>query len=755
MLERNRWTALLTTSISLALPVPLDAQLDPQRPAGGDAVPFGATAIHTAAADGGIEYGIWASGAAYKVSFHDGATVVPYLGRGYERNQDWRWRTVSATVGETELCTQAPRLSYSAFRAEYDLGGIVEAWDVRDEGVEQTFVLTAPPGNGGELVIRGLVTGPLSATDRGSAHGDVLFHDAAGNAVLRYGAATAIDARGDTRPMTTAVDGGEVTLRLDAGWLRAAQYPVVVDPLVGIALIVQHGAPVGDMAMTCTYLPPGDTWHAQVRWASATDADLEMWRVDYDGNNRITCYTDLASGWSSITPDVGQSVHEHATALVFARHFSNGSCRLRFHRHEGGSYAQTHSITFVDTGSDHAWRPRVSSNLNIFSPLPLVVVFQVERGATFGATPTSAIFGVEIDLAVGSAGAAFRIMDSSAEDYERPDVTDVHDAAQHVHVAWQAIRHNSLTSPHVDWDIEFRRVGRNASSGPVFSMFVGNGFHEMAPRLAGQDDDFFVACMRARPGDVGSRPAAENGHRVRTWPVHWHASGYAIGPGDAHYNEADARLVLTGFDFDRRTGSHALFTLRSTVTNNVYLRLIGYTGAFLRAETVTTSQLGTNAGAVAFHDGTDGFQLAYNSTSHFAVFMNRYEHVAAGPLILGGVGCSPATLDWHGTQLIGDAGSEIRMIGGPAGALGTILVAFDFINQPIGLPIVHPGCWLNVPSSGPSFLATMPIGFGDLAYAIDLPEWLGPGTLFFQGVHFDAAATEVFTTQRLAVPFAK
>lgn len=296
MLERNRWTALITISSSLALPVPLDAQLEPQRSASGVAVPFGATAIHTAAADGGIEYGIWASGAAYKVSFHDGATVVPYLGRGYERNQDWRWRTVSATVGETELCTQAPRLSHTAFRAEYDLGGIVEAWDVRDEGVEQTFVLTAPPRNGGELVIRGRVTGPLSATDRGAAHGDVLFHDAAGNAVLRYGAATAIDARGDTRPMTTAVDGGEVTLRLDAGWLRAAQYPVVVDPLVGIALIVQHGAPVGDMAMTCTYLPPGDTWHAQVRWASATDADLEMWRVDYDGNNRITCYTDLASG---------------------------------------------------------------------------------------------------------------------------------------------------------------------------------------------------------------------------------------------------------------------------------------------------------------------------------------------------------------------------------------------------------------------------------------------------------------------------
>ena len=128
ILERNRWTALITISSSLALPVPLDAQLEPQRPASGVAVPFGATAIHTAAADGGIEYGIWASGAAYKVSFHDGATVVPYLGRGYERNQDWRWRTVSATVGETELCTQAPRLSHTAFRAEYDLGGIVEAW---------------------------------------------------------------------------------------------------------------------------------------------------------------------------------------------------------------------------------------------------------------------------------------------------------------------------------------------------------------------------------------------------------------------------------------------------------------------------------------------------------------------------------------------------------------------------------------------------------------------------------------------------
>ena len=93
----------------------------------------------------------------------------------------------------------------------------------------------------------------------------------------------------------------------------------------------------------------------------------------------------------------------------------------------------------------------------------------------------------------------------------------------------------------------------------------------------------------------------------------------------------------------------------------------------------------------------------------------------------------------------------------PPGALATILVGTQPTNQLLtGQPPVQNGCWLLVPASGPGALATLPIGFGpSLSYDFDLPEWLGPLNLEFQGVHFDAATVEVLTTTRLSVPLIK
>ncbi|MCA8950103.1 MAG: hypothetical protein KDE27_11420, partial [Planctomycetes bacterium] len=59
--------------------------------------------IHSAAPDLGLEYGVWAAGDDYKVSFHGDMTFVPYLGAAYPHNQPWSWRTASVRCGEVEL----------------------------------------------------------------------------------------------------------------------------------------------------------------------------------------------------------------------------------------------------------------------------------------------------------------------------------------------------------------------------------------------------------------------------------------------------------------------------------------------------------------------------------------------------------------------------------------------------------------------------------------------------------------------------
>ncbi|HEX5054276.1 MAG TPA: hypothetical protein VFZ65_21030, partial [Planctomycetota bacterium] len=65
--------------VAPASPSRIEPQLaEPVEP--GHRLPSLLTPIHTAAPDHGIEYGIWAAGDSYKVSFHDGMTFVPYLG---------------------------------------------------------------------------------------------------------------------------------------------------------------------------------------------------------------------------------------------------------------------------------------------------------------------------------------------------------------------------------------------------------------------------------------------------------------------------------------------------------------------------------------------------------------------------------------------------------------------------------------------------------------------------------------------------
>ncbi len=41
------------------------------------------------------------------------------------------------------------------------------------------------------------------------------------------------------------------------------------------------------------------------------------------------------------------------------------------------------------------------------------------------------------------------------------------------------------------------------------------------------------------------------------------------------------------------------------------------------------------------------------------------------------------------------------------------------------------------------------------SWVLRLPTWLDTGTLYFQGVHFDATNSQIFTTQRLNVPIVK
>ncbi|MCY3022464.1 MAG: hypothetical protein NTW87_26080, partial [Planctomycetota bacterium] len=161
------------------------------------------------------------------------------------RGADAIFDRASEADAETELAVDDATGGLSFWRAP----GFEERYTPRGDGVEQSFVLESrPKGNGPltftcELSARGLRALPPRAYRRGG----LLFVDAEGRFAARYGQVVVRDSgqRGLVLEPLLAADGRSVSFAVPGPWLEAAQYPVVVDPLVGADFPVSSENTVG------------------------------------------------------------------------------------------------------------------------------------------------------------------------------------------------------------------------------------------------------------------------------------------------------------------------------------------------------------------------------------------------------------------------------------------------------------------------------------------------------------------------------
>lgn len=718
--------------------------------------------IHTQPDDEGQPYGLWAAGRDYKVSFAGGMAFVPYLGAGDEAPVAWRWTTTSATVGEHQLVTMAPRLAHTAWRAEYDLGGVVEAYDVRPEGLEQTFVLRQRPATNGELVIRGAVASALRATAVGD-DGGVRFVDALGRDAVHYGRAIAIDAMGRRQPMQTQLVDGGLELRLDAAWLAHAQFPVVVDPLVA-PVSIGAGATVVDVAIAHDPMGTKNVWYAECR-QTGSDADLRLFRCDENGQNPVLVHSDITASWSSIEPSLGVNVPAASTVLAWTRHIvGNDTRRVRAHVHDRLDLAFEGTVVFVASQPDtHQWRPTVGHELSPVSFTSVLIAYQQETSVAFANGVFSQIHAVELACGgTGSVVAQFPVATTGFVDHERPTLAKVAiGPTRQWTVGYQ--RYAGLVGS--DWSVGLRRI--SAANVVGAESLVDNGVaqqHEMAPKLGGSDDRLMLFCTASTIAESLPKPAGGNGHRIRGLRLDWNGSYFEAPHGTQILeSEADARLELGGCDFDRNSGSHWALGFRSNATQNVYLGVYGYQGEQVRREQVGSpvTGLGTSVGgAVCFQANDDEFVAAYgivdpgmNSVS----WLRRSQY----PNILGvtasGASCSPVQLSWYGSTWIGTEQCGVQFANAPAGSFTFVLLALAPASlQLFGLDGIHDGCWLHLPIAGPDYVGNLPLLVGASgSWPLPLPEALGPITLRFQGVNFDPATNEFFSTSRMNVPITK
>ncbi len=738
------------------------------------------TRIHTAPDDMGVPYGTWAAGAGYKASFHDGMTFVPYLGRDYPHNQPWSWTTRSVAIGEVELTTEPASHRHTDTRYEYDLGGVTEAYDVRLDGLEQTFVIRSRPNATGDLTVVGDITSALAAEPTAPAHGPLVFHDERAEPVLSYGAATAIDAAGRSTPMSTSYSGGRITLTLDGTWLQSATFPVVVDPLIG-NVAMRFGTPAFDVDVVRDDVGTSDNvWYIYSRSASATDTDLWLWRRDDDlQSTDVGAFMDTTTSWSTDGGKLAVSAATGKVVAVFSRHWPSlvpEARRLRWHAHDMSDLTSdtTYGALVVQSSSGvNDWRPAIGGTRSFSSGREVCIVWQREEngaGNGFSNSGSSAIYGMILDMSAsqhGAAGTPFPIREYPTHDAERPSINRASRGAGTYRwaVAYMLWDGNPLDR---DWDIYLKHVDNTGATFGSANLEPSAQNHKLGPTIDGQDGRYLVVYATVPTATVNNKTDTIQGHEVKSARVDTVNSTFTVLGTRFLISNSDRRWTPGGCAYDTDSASHWAVTYHSNITNNSYITRLGYTGALLRQHTLYdgTATDDPFVGALSFDDDNDRFVSVFpvaNLNAFSPVYGDLLTYPTAPPWTQTGTTCWTANINWRSAgsldlqdQQIGNEFTEIFVGGAPQNAVHFLMMSLAPKNTPVTIPVVASGCRLLVEDTGPAYLGVFPIRIGNLvSWQLPLPEFLPAMTLYFQDWHTDSSASTMYSTRRLTVPLVR
>lgn len=105
-----------------------------------------------------------------------------------------------------------------------------ESFTLSESGVEMSWLIADRPKAAGPIVIEGRLLSPHTPVRAGRGW---RFVDSDGRAVFTYGEVTVIDSLGRTVSGTPEISEGMLRIEVPAEFVAAAQFPVLVDPVVG------------------------------------------------------------------------------------------------------------------------------------------------------------------------------------------------------------------------------------------------------------------------------------------------------------------------------------------------------------------------------------------------------------------------------------------------------------------------------------------------------------------------------------------
>lgn len=246
-------------------------------------------------------------GSNYKARFdREGFEYTPALGSSAPRNQSLRLKLDAVVRDGSVLLESAATVDDAREHGgtvRYEHGaGIVERYDVRADGVKQSFVFASRPAGNGDLVVRMHVQTPLMARDGEDL--ETLVYRSAGYGGVALGGVVGIDALGRRAAGTMNLAGEVLELVLPAAFVDAANYPLVLDPLFTTFFSTTPGSSLVEFDPDAAFDETNDTYLlVWERVYSATDTDVMYRRM-----SRTGVLGPLSAVSTALTQEINPSV---------------------------------------------------------------------------------------------------------------------------------------------------------------------------------------------------------------------------------------------------------------------------------------------------------------------------------------------------------------------------------------------------------------------------------------------------------------
>lgn len=706
------------------------------------------TAVHGGPAAGHSGYGRWVSGSTYKASFGDGFAFYPLLGAGYPDNLPLRWTTVAVTAGGEVVATGAPEPALRVFRhrVEYDHGAFVEAYDVRPAGIEQTFVLDRAPAIPGDLVVTGRIDSALTAATAVAAHQALVFRGPGGEAIVRYGAATAVDAAGERAAMTTAWDGQHVHLRLGADFLARAVFPVTLDPLIARVQLTAATAPVRDLDLVRA--PAGNGSKLMTVYSrvfAGNDVDSYACVSDAAFGNPVTVFADVSASWSTKGGRCAWSGDAQRWAAVFERELSSPTTSVvltYFHQRDDTVLNSGVSGTLAVPAGTTARNPDVGGRY-AGGGENVLVVYQTDPTTTQQNTANTEVWCVLVHAPTATAASVPDTLDwfaaGTTYDREHPTVVKMSDGDSGFWiVAWHELFRPAVPD---DWDVNTNRI---TFSGQKMAQRyrLGQGahpWHKRYPRLAGGDGRFMVAMT------LGATSSAPTADAIEVQRFDWPDSAWdpvLHAPRTVASDSQTPDHAFPAIAFDAVTRSHWAVTYERGpgAAGDLFVARIGPAGGVVESEPLFQSPVYAGGpAAVTFAPENGGSFPAVYATDEVGeplfgtalVYPAGAQNTLYGTSCGGQIGATPpyAGSEFFTVSLLGASPSQLAALGVSGAAAAVSLgPALPGCFRNVELPLI------SVPAvTGPS---------GGAAVTIAIPESLPPGfTLYFQWAYLDPGSS--------------